>query len=91
MLSIDCFVVVDLLNLWVVFVVGKCDFIDMCIDNQDVMFKFGVYCNGLIIKDNLCVWMMYGIYIMKDGDLCVQGNLSLIMVDVVVYLIGYNV
>lgn len=88
--SIDCPVVADPLYSRAAPVVGRCDFTDMRIDNEDVTLKPGVYCNGITIKDNSRVRMMHGTYIMKDGDLRAQGNSTLIMVDAAVYLTGHN-
>lgn len=84
----DCLVVVDLFVLCMVFSDIKCDFINFKVEIGLQILCLGVYCGGLVIDKLICVWMMYGIYVMKDGLLVLINGVLLNMVDVVVYLMG---
>lgn len=71
-------------------VVGQiCDQKDMVISINTTLNP-GVYCGGLTIKGNAVVRLLPGEYIIKDGQLNVTGNSSLIGSDVSFFLTGVD-
>lgn len=66
---------------------GGCDYNKYQI-KKSATLKPGVYCGGLEIDGSITVKLSPGVYVIKDGDLKVKGNASLIGKNVGFYITG---
>jgi len=67
--------------------VGKCNFKNIKIKFAAVLVP-GTYCGGISISGNAVVTMLPGVYVIKDGDLELTDNSTLIGVNVGFYVTG---
>ena len=68
--------------------VGACDHTEYEVDNGTVTLDPGVYCEGLIIKNNSNVTLNPGTYIIDELEFLVDSNSSLSGTGVLIYLSG---
>ncbi len=69
---------------------GGCDENDMEIDDQTLTLNEGIYCGGILIKNNSNVTFNSGIYVIKNGEFKVDSNSSIQGVGVMFYFTGNN-
>ena len=66
-----------------------CDFNDTVLDGNDShTLSPGIYCGGLRGRSNVTITLLPGIYIIKDGPLDLDSNVSMSGTDVGFYLTG---
>lgn len=68
--------------------VGSCTYTNYVVSGGVPVLYPGTYCGGLTITNSAIVILSPGIYVMKDGPLCVTGGASLAGVNVGIFLTG---
>ncbi len=66
---------------------GHCDFQNTAVKIATIL-KPGVYCGGIKADGAAVVTLLPGVYVIKDGDLEMSGNATMIGVNVGFYLTG---
>jgi hypothetical protein len=68
--------------------VGGCNHNDFELDDANTSINPGVYCGGILIKNNSNVTFNPGTYIIKNGGLNIEGNSEINGTGVAFYLTG---
>ena len=69
-------------------VVGSCTSDEKLVIESDTTLSPGVYCGGIDIKKNAVVDLSDGVYVIKDGELAVSGDATLVGESVGLYFTG---